>query len=120
MKYIVLSVALNLLAANEILDTSLTPDLTSWEKSHRESTVVTGRNDVSEPVIYTPAPSQTSSRTSSILLQHQAEDERITVIDLSGYESPPPVDERIAQIKNERRYRLLLTHDYHPSRMWLK
>jgi len=33
----------------------------------------------------------------------------------AGYNSPPPADDIIAQIKNERRYRLLLTHEYHPS-----
>jgi hypothetical protein len=108
--------SLKLSPANEVLDNSLTPALTSLDKSHRESTVVT-ENNVSESVIYTPAPSQTSSRTSSMLLQHEVEEQPIRVIHLSGYESPLPVDERIAQIKNERRYRLLLTHDYHPSRM---
>ena len=101
------------IVANDVLDTTR---LTSSEKSHRESTVITGQNDVSQPVIYTPAESQISSRTSSVLLQH-VEDEPIRVIHLDGYESPPPIDERIAQTKNERRYRLLLTHDYHPSRM---
>lgn len=30
--------------------------------------------------------------------------------------SPPPENELLAQIRNERRYRLLLTHEYHPSR----
>ena len=40
----------------------------------------------------------------------------LNVIDLDGYNSPPPVDDSIANVQNERRYRLLLTHDYHPSR----
>jgi len=43
----------------------------------------------------------------------------ITVGDLDGYESPPPVDEITGRIKNERRYRLLLTHDHHPSREYI-
>jgi len=85
--------------------------------SHRESTVVNGDNKTSEPVIYTPGPSQISSRRSSAILHPpHPDEERMTIVDLDGYESPPPIDERTGQIKNERRYRLLLTHDYHPSR----
>jgi hypothetical protein len=30
--------------------------------------------------------------------------------------SPPPESDIQAQVRNERRYRLLLTHEYHPSR----
>lgn len=33
-----------------------------------------------------------------------------------GFESPPPLDEMLAEIKNERRYRWLLQHEFHPSR----
>jgi abelson tyrosine-protein kinase 1 len=33
----------------------------------------------------------------------------------SGYDSPPPTNERIAEMRNERRYRMLLSHDFHPS-----
>lgn len=32
-----------------------------------------------------------------------------------GPDSPPPANDRIAQVKNERRYRLMLTHEFHPS-----
>ncbi|TFK66401.1 hypothetical protein BDN72DRAFT_961779 [Pluteus cervinus] len=32
-----------------------------------------------------------------------------------GYESPPPTDPVMSDIKNERRYRLLLSHEFHPS-----
>lgn len=32
-----------------------------------------------------------------------------------GYESPPPRDAHIAARRDERRYRLLLQHDFHPS-----
>lgn len=35
--------------------------------------------------------------------------------DYDGYDSPPPVNELIAEARNERRYRLLLVHDFHPS-----
>lgn len=34
-----------------------------------------------------------------------------------GYSPHSPVDEMMANIHDERRYRLSLTHDYHPSRM---
>ncbi|KAK7677870.1 hypothetical protein QCA50_019182 [Cerrena zonata] len=33
----------------------------------------------------------------------------------SGYESPLPADDAIASARNERRYRMLLQHEYHPS-----
>ena len=36
-----------------------------------------------------------------------------------GYSPSSPVDETIAFMQNERRYRLSLTHDYHPSRMFI-
>lgn len=64
-------------------------------------------------VIYTPVP---STRSSSFIIPASSSDEYLNVIDYDGYDSPPPHDERIANIRNERRYRLLLTHDYHPSR----
>jgi len=51
-----------------------------------------------------------------MLLEPSHAREHLTIVDLDGYESPPPIDERAGHIKNERRYRLLLTHDYHPSR----
>ena len=36
----------------------------------------------------------------------------------SGYESPIPVDPATASARDERRYRMLLQHEYHPSCMW--
>ena len=79
---------------------------------HCESTVSTEDMKKSELVIYTPAP---SSRASSFIIPSSSE-ELPNVIDYDGYDSPPPLDERVANTWNERRYRLLLTHDYHPSR----
>ena len=32
-----------------------------------------------------------------------------------GYDSPMPMNERSAELRNERRYRMLLTHEFHPS-----
>ena len=34
-------------------------------------------------------------------------------------DSPPPLDETLANSKDERRYRMLLQHEFHPSRMIL-
>ena len=36
-------------------------------------------------------------------------------LDPPGYHSPPPMDERLAEFRNERRYRMLLQHEFHPS-----
>jgi hypothetical protein len=69
----------------------------------------------SEPVTY---PYVSPHHSSRIILSSQSE-QPINVVDYDGYDSSPSIDsdERIANIRNERRYRLLLTHDYHPSRM---
>ena len=80
---------------------------------HSETTVSTEEVKKPEHVIYTPA---LSSRSSSFIIPSTSSEEHPNVVDYDGYDSPPPVDERIANIWNERRYRLLLTHDYHPSR----
>ncbi|THH30137.1 hypothetical protein EUX98_g4033 [Antrodiella citrinella] len=60
-----------------------------------------------------------SSRASSIFMSSATDtsqsDYEFLREDLSGYESPPPADERIAEIRNERRYRMLLQHEFHPS-----
>ena len=82
-----------------------------------ECTVSTEDMKMPEPVIYTPAPSSQSS--SFIMPVESPSEEYPNVVDFDGYDSPPPADERIANIQNERRYRLLLTHDYHPSRMYI-
>lgn len=37
------------------------------------------------------------------------------MLDPPGYHSPPPMDERLAEFRNERRYRMLLQHEFHPS-----
>ncbi|KAJ6461227.1 hypothetical protein C8R47DRAFT_993608 [Mycena vitilis] len=83
--------------------------------SHREESVSSSGTDMPEPVIYT-----SSSRASSIFTpstkSSSADDLADLMLgDISGYESPMPIDERVAEIRNERRYRLLLVHDFHPS-----
>lgn len=73
-----------------------------------------------EPVLYTP--SVNTSRASSIFdssggsLSSVLEEQGPA---FDGYESPPPATDMIAEMRNERRYRLLLTHDFHPSRAFL-
>ncbi|KAJ6577758.1 hypothetical protein B0H19DRAFT_568412 [Mycena capillaripes] len=83
--------------------------------SHREDTVSSSGTDVPQPVVYT-----SSSRASSIFTpstKSSSVDDLTDFLlgDYAGYESPIPADERIAEIRNERRYRLLLVHDFHPS-----
>ncbi|KAJ7617179.1 hypothetical protein FB45DRAFT_756602 [Roridomyces roridus] len=85
--------------------------------SHEEDTVSSSESDASEPVVYT---SSIRSRASSIFTpstKSSSTEDLAALLDLSlgGYESPTPVDERIAAIRNESRYRLLLVHDFHPS-----
>ncbi|KAL1695922.1 hypothetical protein GGG16DRAFT_44228 [Schizophyllum commune] len=63
-----------------------------------------------EPVLYT-----SSSRASSLFMHDEEGGEPAGGADYAGYESPPPATEMLAEIKNERRYRLLLNHEYHPS-----
>ncbi|KAJ6608484.1 hypothetical protein B0H10DRAFT_1815704, partial [Mycena sp. CBHHK59/15] len=80
--------------------------------SHREDTVSSSGTDAPEHVVYT-----SSSRASSIFTpstkSSSVEDlSDCLLADLGGYESPMPADERIAEIRNERRYRLLLVHDF--------
>ncbi|KAL1746636.1 hypothetical protein HDZ31DRAFT_33729, partial [Schizophyllum fasciatum] len=78
---------------------------TSDEGLLREAGMVGGPPmHMPEPVLYT-----SSSRASSLFPEHTGG------ADYAGYESPPPATEMLAEIKNERRYRLLLNHEYHPS-----
>jgi abelson tyrosine-protein kinase 1 len=85
--------------------------------SHREETVTTSRVQKPEPVTYTP--SETSSDTSSIFTStpsSSGDEARNALLEYDGYDSPPPANETIAEQRNERRYRLLLQHEFHPSR----
>ena len=67
------------------------------------------------PVMFTP--SINASRSSSIFtsVPESASDEGVTFPDYEGYDSPPPANERLAELRSERRYRMLLNHDFHPS-----
>ncbi|KAK7046149.1 hypothetical protein VNI00_007152 [Paramarasmius palmivorus] len=87
---------------------------------HEKRSVATPQIHMPEPVIYTP--SNPSSATSSLFgpsTGSQSEDgDAIGVVDNTiedGYDSPPPANEGLADTRNERRYRMLLVHDFHPS-----
>lgn len=86
---------------------------------HREDTVSSSGADGAEPVVYIESASS-SSRASSLFTpstKGSSVDDLADLLlaDYGGYESPFPADEVIAGIRNERRYRLLLLHDFHPS-----
>jgi hypothetical protein len=88
----------------------------------RETSVPTGAIQFPEPVLFTP----TTSRESSLLLSTSSEESEesesqgsIRQLHHDGFNSPPPEDERAIQGKNERKYRMLLKHDYHPSRKYI-
>lgn len=68
----------------------------------------------SVPVIYTPSRKSSMFESSGGSLSSASVMEE-TVPALDGYESPPPADDRAKAIRDERRYRLLLTHEFHPS-----
>jgi len=57
-------------------------------------------------------PESPSVGTSSSLLDSVLEGEEYTHLRV---DSPPPLDEALANIKDERRYRMLLQHEFHPS-----
>lgn len=70
-----------------------------------------------QPVIYTPSIYSASSIFTSTVEDSEEDGFDLEQLDLwEGYDSPPPVNERHAGLRNERRYRLLLTHEFHPSR----
>jgi abelson tyrosine-protein kinase 1 len=83
--------------------------------SHREDTVSSSGSDVPEPVVYTASSRASSIFTPSTKSSSVDDLTDFLLADYGGYESPMPADERIAEIRNERRYRLLLAHDFHPS-----
>ncbi|KAJ7249923.1 hypothetical protein C8J57DRAFT_685725 [Mycena rebaudengoi] len=80
---------------------------------HREDTVSSAETDAPELVVYASLSQASSNFTPST--RSSVDDLDDLVLDYGGYESPMPADERFAQIQNERRYRMLLAHDFHPS-----
>lgn len=44
------------------------------------------------------------------------EDSLKNLVESDGYDYPQPTDKRLSDTRDERRYRLLLSHGFHPSR----
>ena len=57
--------------------------------------------------------SRASSRASSSVLDSQSEHDHV---EYPRHFSPPPPDEHAQNVRDERRYRMLLQHEFHPSR----
>ncbi|KAH9886504.1 hypothetical protein C8Q73DRAFT_658100 [Cubamyces lactineus] len=73
--------------------------------THSESSNAAG------PDPFMPAPSRTNSQASSSL--HDGRSDRYDVY--PRHVSPPPQDEYAQKLRDERRYRMLLQHEFHPS-----
>ncbi|KAG2006316.1 TKL/TKL-ccin protein kinase [Coprinopsis cinerea AmutBmut pab1-1] len=79
---------------------------------HREETVANGPIEFPVPVFFkdlTPKPSVPISSVDDDV------SDDIELVDLDYYPEVARVDATTAAVWNERRYRLLLTHDFHPS-----
>ncbi|KAI0945901.1 hypothetical protein AcV7_010017 [Taiwanofungus camphoratus] len=69
-----------------------------------------------DPITVSPVTIVARSRASSLFTDSQdSRSEGGILTDLPGYESPPPVDDLRAEMRDERRYRMLLQHEFHPS-----
>ncbi|KAF8154194.1 hypothetical protein B0H34DRAFT_80502 [Crassisporium funariophilum] len=81
-----------------------------------EETVPNGCMKMPEPVHYVAEKPETATDTLSVYADTTASE---SLADLGqpnkGRESPPPSNQRSADARNERRYRLLLEHTFHPS-----
>lgn len=100
----------------------LTPDPTD-PKIHIENdfNAVPGNPDSPVQEHHSPEhtrtkPSRESSLFTSPFGTDSYVDDRDDIHYMSGWESPAPTDDRTAAAKNERRYRMLLQHEFHPSR----
>jgi hypothetical protein len=77
------------------------------------------QTQTAQPVYFTPLGN--GSQVSSIFtvpeesLSGSGSDEGLMGLENSGYESPPPANERNAELRDERRYRIVLAHEFHPS-----
>ncbi|KAJ6587171.1 hypothetical protein DFH09DRAFT_1308232 [Mycena vulgaris] len=107
-------------------DTSQSPDdsvanlsnsLIHASLSYKEDTVATPRTHMTEEVHFTPSNRNSTSFLASIPQLNPSEEDlnHLLLGNRDGNDSPPPADDRMAQLRNERRYRLLLGHEFHPS-----
>ncbi|KAF6756188.1 TKL/TKL-ccin protein kinase [Ephemerocybe angulata] len=92
-------------------------DILQWDRSqpHIEATVATSDIRMPEPVTWTSNKGHKSNAKRGSL-DPEDTDEDFDVLDLDDdAESLAPTDERVLEMKNELRYRLLLNHTFHPS-----
>lgn len=80
---------------------------------HHEETVVNESVKMPEPVTFT---SNRNFGPSGRREEDSDNADDFDLLDLDDVQSLLPTDERLLDIKNEQRYRLLLTHHFHPSR----
>lgn len=93
---------------------SAAPRPDTEDEPHQESTIADSVIKMPEPVFYTPASSRSSTMRVHRSVDHVPPVPPIPVYD--GYESPPPTDKLAAQRRTGGRYRMLLMHNFHPSR----
>jgi len=89
----------------------------SDQRPHKETSVPTPEIKFPEPVFFSRTGNGQSSEIVSPSLENSERSSQNTSAPIQDtHASPPPESDIIAQIRNERRYRMILTHEYHPSR----
>ncbi|KAK7005721.1 kinase domain-containing protein [Favolaschia claudopus] len=86
--------------------------------SYKEDTVATPCTHMTEGVLFTPSSRASSSLPPSNVPHLNSSEEDLNHLLLSsrdGSDSPAPQDHGMSELRNERRYRLLLSHEFHPS-----
>ncbi|KAJ8507429.1 hypothetical protein ONZ45_g10193 [Pleurotus djamor] len=68
-----------------------------------------------EPTPFVPPREASDDDDDDVFVNSASETPLDNFYHYEGYDTPPPLEERLKQIRNERRYRMLLTHDFHPS-----
>ncbi|KAF7376375.1 Protein kinase domain-containing protein [Mycena sanguinolenta] len=97
---------------------SLSNSLIHASLSFKEDTVATPCTHMTEEVLFTPSNRNSLIRASSSIPQLNPSEEDLSHLLLGsrdGHESPSPADDHMSELRNERRYRLLLSHEFHPS-----
>lgn len=67
------------------------------------------------PVYYTPSRGSSMFESTTTSTSSDSTTEEVLHAH-DGYDSPPPLDDRVKAMRDERRYRMYLKHDFHPSR----
>jgi hypothetical protein len=76
-----------------------------------------GRVQMPQPVVYSPSVANASSIFETTTSESDDDTNVEMLAEYEGYDSPPPANERLADLRNERRYRLILEHEFHRSCM---